>query len=134
MTAIDPEQLDGDDLDIPTRSAGSRRWWVIGSIGVAAMTAVVVWFAWSATAGRVSWQTRSYEVVDASNVTVSFDVHRPAGMAVTCRLKALNQRFATVGSVDVLIPAGEQRSLTQEGNIRTTSVAVTGTVERCKPA
>ncbi|GAA1797170.1 MAG: DUF4307 domain-containing protein [Actinobacteria bacterium] len=134
MTFTDPASYDEDELDAPSRPANSRRWWVIGSIGCAAMLAVVAWFGVSATHGRVSWQTRGYVVQDPSAVSVTFDVHRPAGLAVSCRLKAMDARFGTVGSLDVPIPAGPQRSLTLTHEVRTTALAVTGTVERCTPA
>ncbi len=132
MTFTSRDRFAEDDLDAPSTRGASRRWWVVGILGCAAMLAGVVWFAWSATAGRVSWQTRSYDIVDATSVIVTFDVHRPADVAVTCRLKAMNTRFGSVGNVDVVVPAGPQRSVTSTGTIRTTTQAVTGIVERCE--
>lgn len=110
----------------------TRTWWVVGVLGCLAMLAVVVWFAISATVGRVSWQTTSYAVLDDANVEVSFRIERPAGTAVTCTLKAMDVRFAAVGLAEVEIPAGPQRRVTRTETIRTTARAVTGTVSRCE--
>lgn len=131
-----------DDVDIDAEEAASeaagrridRRPLVLGLLGVAAGMAVVIWFAVSATHGRVSWQTTGYDVVDAQRVDVSFTVHRPAEVAVTCQLKAMDQAFAAVGLLDVTIPAGPDVDVAQRATIRTTALAVTGTVLTCKPA
>lgn len=132
MTFTELPDSDPDGLEDTPVGAVPRRWWVIGGLGCALMLAVVAWFAVSATTGRVSWQTRSYEVVDATSVRVEFTVHRPSDRAVTCRLKAMNERFGTVGSMDLDIPSGPQTTLIREGTIRTTAAAVTGLVDRCE--
>ena len=35
-------------------AARRRRWWIIGGVGIALATAVVVWFGLALTAGKVS--------------------------------------------------------------------------------
>ena len=48
---------------------------------------------------------RATSVVDDRSVQVDFDVHRPEGQAVTCVVRALDQAFGTVGTLEVRIPA-----------------------------
>ncbi|GAA1776398.1 DUF4307 domain-containing protein [Nostocoides vanveenii] len=137
MTNLPGNDVDFDAEEAAAEAAGrriDRRPLLLALLGVAAAMAVVVWFAVSATHGRVSWQTTGYDVVDAQRVDVRFTVHRPADVAVTCQLKAMDQAFAAVGLLDVTIPAGPEVDVAQRATIRTTALAVTGTVLTCKPA
>ena len=133
MTSTEPPVLD-DELEAPSTRQTNRRWWLVGVLGCAAMLAVITWFAISATSGRLAWQTHSYDVRERTAVQVTFDLHRPAGLAVTCRLTALDERFGTVGSLDVAIPAGPARSVRSTATIRATAPTVTGIVSRCTPS
>lgn len=127
---FDAEEAAGDD-----REPGStRKWWIVGILGCTLALGLVVWFAVSATYGRVSWQTTGYDVVDAEHVEVAFTIHRPANVAVVCQLKAMDQAFAAVGLLDVTIPAGPEIDLARRVTIRTTTLAVTGTVATCHPS
>lgn len=137
MSNDQADELDFDAEEAAADAAGrrvDRRWLLVAVLGIAAGMAVVVWFAVSATHGRVSWQTTGYTVVDDQRVDVRFTVHRPAAVAVTCQLKAMDQAFAAVGLLDVTIPAGPDVDVAQRATIRTTARAVTGTVLTCKPA
>lgn len=120
--------------DASGRGPISRRWWLIGGLGCLAMLAGVAWFALSASVDRVRWQTASYEVVDASTVEVGFGVQRPAGVAVTCTIKAMDSRFGAVGLLDVEFPAGPRTALVESVTLRTTAPAVTGVIDRCWPS
>jgi hypothetical protein len=93
--------------------------------------AAAVWLGLAASAGRVTWQDTGYRVVDDRTVEVEFDVHRPAGRAVTCVVRALDQGFATVGTVEDRIPASEERAVHRRVTVRTTTRAVTGVVRDC---
>ena len=118
-------------MPLPALTSAQRRWWVVGIVGCAVATAVVVWLALSASRGRVTWTDTGYRVVDDRTVEVGFDVHRPDGQAVTCVVRALDQGFGTVGTVEVRIPASAERSVHRDVTVRTTTRAVTGVVREC---
>lgn len=107
-------------------------WWVVGIVGCGLGVALAVWIGLADTVGQVTWNDVGYEVVDDRTVTVSFDVHRPAGTPVTCTVRALDKRFGTVGTVEVAIPAGPGTAVNRTVEIRTTTRAVTGTVKLCE--
>lgn len=117
---------------LPRPAPGTLRWWVIGSIGVAAGTAMAIWFGLSATVGLPSWQTTGYKVIDDQSVRVSFQVNSPDGKALTCTVTALARDFSAVGSRDVPIPASTREQTQQTVTLRTTSRAVTGEVKTCR--
>lgn len=129
--------VDGYDEDEEVRANGSgqgrstRFWWVVGTLGVAVATAVTVWFGIEGTRGTGT-ATDGVFTREARQVTMTFDVDRPVGMVVTCHVKALDKDYATVGSVDVEVPASNQRSTRQTVTIRTTTRAVTATVDGCR--
>jgi hypothetical protein len=104
---------------------------VIGTLGCAVGVGLAVWLGLASSLGQVTWDDTGYRVVDDRTVTVDFDVHRAPGQAVQCQVRALDQSFGVVGVVDVSIPAGQARSVHQRATIRTTSRAVTGTVDSC---
>jgi len=118
-------------MPLPRPAPGTGRWWVIGTIGCAIGVALATWLGLANSLGRVTWTDTAYRVVDDRTVTVDFDVYRSPGQAVQCRVRALDQAFGVVGVVDVAIPAGEARSVHRQVTIRTTSRAVTGTVQSC---
>ncbi|EWS99918.1 secretion protein HlyD [Intrasporangium oryzae NRRL B-24470] len=118
-------------MPLPRPAPGTLRWWVIGTIGVAAGVALATWFGLAATVGRPSWQTTSYKVVDDRTVNVTFEVHSPDGKALTCIVQALARDFSTVGSLAVEIPASDSADSRHTVSVRTTSRAVTGEVRTC---
>ena len=114
--------------------ATSRRWAVIGGVLVTAFTALIVALGLSLQQDRVQATVTSYEVVDDRTVEVGFDVRRPADTAVVCRVRAVSVDFATVGTVDVTIPADAAdgaRTVHEDVTVRTTTRATTGTVSNC---
>ncbi|MBM6547084.1 DUF4307 domain-containing protein [Janibacter sp. YIM B02568] len=127
--ADDPFDEGDDEGASPARS--QRFWWVVGSLLVVAATAVVVWFGIEGTRGTVTATDVAF-TRQPRQVTMVFDVDRPTGMVVTCHVKALDKSYATVGSVDVEVPASTERSTRQTVEIRTTTQAVTATVDHCR--
>ena len=121
-------------MPLPRPAPGNRRWWAIGIAGCVVGTALAVWLGLTMSLGRVTWTDTGYRVVDDRTVEVEFDVHRPAGQAVTCVVRALDQGFGTVGTVEVRIPASGERSLHRQVTVRTTTRAVTGVVRECTPS
>ena len=114
--------------------ATSRRWAVIGGVLVTAFTALIVALGLYLQQDRVQATITSYEVVDDRTVEVGFDVRRPADTAVVCRVRAVSVDFATVGTVDVTIPADAAdgaRTVHEDVTVRTTTRANTGTVSNC---
>jgi len=105
-------------------------WWVVGVVGCSIGVAIAVWFGLSAANG-VNWTDVGYRVVDDRTVDVTYDVHRPAGRAVTCVVRALDKSFGTVGTAQVRIPATTQASVSRTDRVRTTTRAVTGLVKGC---
>ncbi|HET7279975.1 MAG TPA: DUF4307 domain-containing protein [Dermatophilaceae bacterium] len=118
-------------MPLPRPAPGTGKWWVIGIVGCLAGAAVAVWFGLAATWGQVSWVDTGYRVVDDRTVEVRFDVHRPPGQRVTCTVRALNRGFGTVGTIEVTVPANDQRAVGMVVMLRTTTRAVTGQVKTC---
>lgn len=119
-----------------TSSAGvsERTWWVIGTVAVLAATAVAVWFAVAATAGRVQWLSTGFEVISRSQVDVRFDVTRDPSREVVCTLEAQDEMHAVVGRTDVVVgPTGSSPSR-HIFSVRTAGPAVTGYVDSCRYA
>jgi hypothetical protein len=121
-------------MPLPRPAPGTGRWWVVGIVGCAVGVALAVWLGLAYSLGQVTWTDTGYRVVDDRTVEVDFDVHRSAGQAVQCRVRALDQGFGVVGVLDVAIAPSPERSVHQHVTVRTTSRAVTGTVESCSPA
>ncbi len=116
----------------PTRPApGTLKWWVIGSIGIAAGIALATWLGLSATLGDPTWQTTAYKVLGDEQVRVSFQVYNPSGKALTCTVQALARDFGSVGSLDVPVPVSSSPESQYTVTVRTTSRAVTGDVKSC---
>lgn len=115
----------------PTGGPSRRFWWVAGTALVTLAVAVTVWFGYLGTKGVVTSTVVGF-TREPQLVTMTFDVDRPAGTVVTCHVKALDADYATVGSVDVEVPASEERSTRQTVEVRTTTQAVTATVEDCR--
>jgi hypothetical protein len=116
---------------LPRPAPGTAKWWVIGTLGIAAGIALAVWLGLSATLGRPSWQTVGYKVVDDQTVRVTFEVSRAGGKALTCTVEALARDFGTVGTARVAVPASVEETSTQTVTFRTASRAVTGRVRSC---
>lgn len=116
---------------LPRPAPGTLRWWVVGSIGIAAGTAMAVWFGISATSGQVSWVDTGYRHVDSRTLDVEYDLYRPAGSAVTCTVRALDVHHGTVGSTQVTLPPTGEDASHQTTRVRTTTPAVSGEVQSC---
>ncbi|MEO7753757.1 MAG: DUF4307 domain-containing protein [Terracoccus sp.] len=116
----------------PTRPApGTLKWWVIGSLGIAAGIALATWLGLAATLGDPTWQTTAYKVVGDEQVRVSFQVYNPSGKDLTCTVEALARDFGRVGTLDVPVAASDSPESQHTVVVRTTSKAVTGDVKTC---
>jgi uncharacterized protein DUF4307 len=115
-------------------TADTRRWWVVGTIGVALGVALAVWFGLSASLGEVTWQDTGYHVRGDRAVDVGYDVTRTTGRPVTCTIQALDVHHGAVGTVRVTIPASQESTTHRVTRVRTTNHAVTGQVQSCEYA
>ncbi len=91
------------------------------------------WAAWTHANPQVQAELTSYDVVSDHEVEVVIDVRRASGGAVECTVSAKATDFAVVGEDTVLIPAGDEGTVTQELTLRTDREATSVTVENCRP-
>ena len=118
-------------MPFPRPAPGTGKWWVIGILGCAAGTAAAIWLGLAMSLDRVTGTNTGHRVVDDRSDEVDVAVHPPAGQAVTCLVQALDQGYATVGSVEVAIPESPEGSVHRQVTVRTTTRAVTGVVKSC---
>lgn len=108
-----------------------RRWWVVGSLAVAVMTALAVWFGIEATAGRVHWVDTGHQVVSGTQVDVRFDLRRDPSREVVCRLEAQDASHTVVGRAEVTVGPSASSPSRHVESLRTAAPAITGYVEEC---
>ena len=118
-------------MTLPRPAPGTTRWWVVGVVGVLAAVAVIVWWGLAATVGSVRPEVTGYVVESDSSVVVDYDLARPAGVEVLCRVVALDNGKGRVGAVDDRVPATDPGAVHRQVRVRTSTRAVTGVVESC---
>jgi hypothetical protein len=118
-------------VPIPRPAPGAAKWWAIATIGILLGSAMAIWWGLASTVGKPSWTVMGYHVVDDRTVDVTYLVRRPKARDVTCTIRALDQRFATVGLVEVHVPGSDESSVRRTTRVRTTTRAVTGMVKSC---
>jgi len=101
------------------------------TIGIVLGSAMAVWLGLASTNDKATVQDVGYRVVDDRTVDVTYRVSRPAGRNVTCVIRALDKGFATVGLVEVHIPASDAYTVERTTRVRTTTRAVTGMARSC---
>jgi hypothetical protein len=118
-------------VPIPRPAPGYAKWWVIATIGILLGCAMAVWWGLASTVGRPTWTVLSYRVLDDRSVDVTYLVSPPTGREARCLIGALDRSFATVGLVEVRVPATDASSVRRTTKVRTTTRAVTGVVKSC---
>ncbi|WP_353951076.1 DUF4307 domain-containing protein [Knoellia sp. S7-12] len=116
-------------MPLPRPAPGTTRWWVIGTVGISLMLAVIVWFA-LASANALTAVVTTYDVLSDSEIAVGYDVHRPDGAAVRCTIEAQDTRHGRVGTITDEVPAGA-KSVHREVAVRTSARSVVGVVQSC---
>ena len=111
-----------------------RTWWIVGTLGVAAMTALAIWFGITATAGKVHWVNTGFDVISDEQVDIRFDVIRDPSRAVTCDLHALDTHHARVGTGQVTVLPEAKSPARHIEPLRTVARAATGYVDTCSYA
>lgn len=112
-------------------SAARRRFVVVGVVLGLLGTAMGVWFALAATVTKPNWRDVSFDVVDDQTVDVRFEVTKPRDMTAVCTVLAQEINHGVVGRTQVTVPPSDQLSTITQARIRTTSLAVIGTVRTC---
>ena len=118
-------------MPLPRPAPGTTRWWVVGIVGCLAAVGVIVWWGIVSTAGSVRPEVTAYRVESDTSIVVEYDLHRPAGVAVLCRITALDGGRNRVGTVEDAVPAQGPSSVHRVVSLRTTVRAVTGVVDSC---
>ena len=118
-------------MPLPRPAPGTARWWVVGTVGCLLAVGVIVWLGITTTNGQVRPEVTGYDVESDRSVVVEYDLHRPEGVAVVCRIDALDHSKARVGTVEDAIGAQGPSSVHREVRVRTSVRAVTGVVDSC---
>ena len=118
-------------MPLPRPAPGTTRWWVVGIVGCILAVGAIVWWGIVGTVGSVRPEVTGYRVESDAGVLVEYDLHRPAGVAVLCRVSALDGSRNRVGTVEDAVPASGPTSVHREVRVRTSARAVTGVVDAC---
>lgn len=118
-------------MPLPRPAPGTTRWWVVGTVGCLAAIGVIVWWGVTTTTGSVRPEVTAYVVESDTSIVVEYDLHRPAGVAVVCRISALDGGRNRVGTVEDTVPAQGPESVHRVVTLRTSVRAVTGVVDSC---
>jgi hypothetical protein len=118
-------------MPLPRPAPGTTRWWVVGSVAILLAVAGITWWGITSTSGSVRPEVTGYRVESDTSVVVEYDLHRPDGVAVVCRVVALDSSRGRVGTVEDAVPADGPTSVHREVRIRTTVRAVSGVVDSC---
>ena len=73
----------------------------------------------------------SFDVRDAEQVDVTFQVHMPPGTTAVCEVEALAPSYAQVGTLDVPVGPSETQTSTYTVTLRTSEEATTAVIESC---
>lgn len=112
--------------------AEQRKWWIIGGLGVALMTALAVWFGVSSTSNTINATQHGFKILGDDRIRVSWDVvPSEKNKPITCTLIALNDKRDVLGTKTVSLRPSPYTSTTYSDVVRTTSRAVSGTVREC---
>ncbi|WP_345201043.1 DUF4307 domain-containing protein [Fodinibacter luteus] len=117
-------------MPLPRPAPGTTGWWVFGTLACLTAVGLIVWWGIVSTTGGVRPEVTGYEVASDS-VVVDYDVHRPVGVAVVCRVSALDASRNRVGTVEDAVPAQGPTSVHRQVQVRTSVRAVTGVVDAC---
>lgn len=118
-------------MGITLPAPDQRKWWIIGTVGLAVATALAIWFGISATSG-INWQTDGYHYIDDQHMELTFDVINQSGKPVTCDLHALDFDHNQVGVLSTQLPASNFNSTTYTRVVPTITRAVMAEVVTCR--
>jgi hypothetical protein len=106
------------------------------TIAVIALAAVVLlawlgWAAWHHARTTVAGNVVAFDVVSAHLVTVTIEVNRPGDAAVRCDVQALAEDHSVVGETTTSLPAGSDRSVQIDLEIKTLREATAADITGC---
>ncbi len=107
-----------------------------GRVIALASVLLAVFISWSIWVSFFSPQSakpmvQGYEVVDESSTVVRFRVVKPAESTAVCAVEVLSKSYAVVGYREVVIGPDTNSDALIEATVNTTSLGVTGLVEKC---
>lgn len=104
------------------------------TVSSVAAVSFLVWaiFVSIDNSSQISHRDIAYEVIDEYSTTVTFEVTREPGQAVSCDLTVLNQSFAVVGFLTVEVAPSTSRSTVISSTVLTTELGVSGLVDDCR--
>ena len=105
---------------------------LLTTLVVLAALAWVVWAGLHQGNRAVRWDDVGFRITGDSQVLVTFDVIKDPATTVTCRLEALNDKFAVVGVAHVEVGPSAGDVSRQTAPVTTQEQAVTGVVRRCE--
>lgn len=117
-------------MAIPKPAPGQGKWWVIGVVGVAVMTAFATWFGISASRG-VDFGVAQVNNINDRSIELVFNVGNQDGKSVTCDLEAQDYSHNEVGVANVTLPPTKKAVAQYTVTIKTVSKAVTALVDSC---
>jgi len=101
-------------------------------VALAAAVGVAAWFSIEQTRrDPVDVDVVSFDVRDAEQVDVTFQVHMPPGTTAVCEVEALAPSYAQVGTLDVPVGPSETQTSTYTVTLRTSEEATTAVIESC---
>ncbi len=121
----------------PVERYGAPRPWVRSATILTVVLLAVAggaWLLWAAlyhARPDVAARPTSFQVVAARTVTVTIQVERRPGLAVSCLLQAQASDHGVVGEVVVRVPSGPRRRLTLTRDIPTERLATAVVLDRC---
>ena len=113
------------------RKSNPRRNRILTIGGVAVLTLIAAWFGF-ANYSPLSFKDLGYRVLSDYRIEVDFELTRPVGSVAICSVEALNNSFAQVGWIELILPAAEQSTTRNTVTLNTTELAVTGLVDECR--
>ncbi|MGG7465066.1 MULTISPECIES: DUF4307 domain-containing protein [unclassified Plantibacter] len=132
MTGTPQAALDARYGRTPGRAKRDRRiLWIVAAAFVAVFAAWVVWAGLDGSGPTIETRDTAHELVDATTVSVSFEVTAPPNTPLACAVKALNEQFAVIGWKVIELPVSAERTRNFTETVRTTEQSNTGLVSEC---
>lgn len=98
---------------------------------MAVAVAAVAYASWPSPGAEMSTDPVGFTVPDATSTLVDFKLTKSPEATVTCAVQALNEGYAVVGWEYVTIGPAEESVTHHRAELRTVSLATTGSVHTC---
>lgn len=119
----------------PEMTPARKRLAIIGLVILAVLgVGIAIWSGVGMAQTPVWTQDVGYKVVSSERVDVTFDVTKDTDATVRCRVKAMNDSKAEVGTTEVVIGPAENRSTRHQVSVATSELATTGIIHSCQIA